>query len=84
MFLLYIAVVVRDGNKGNRFGYADDIAILSIGITAIEAVENAQAEVRKLLQLINDHEISFDLAKSDLLVLGGETKKVLDTADLVI
>ncbi|KAI0992184.1 hypothetical protein K3495_g16002, partial [Podosphaera aphanis] len=54
------------------------------GSTAAEAVANAQAEVERLIQLANEHEINFDPAKSDLLVIGGGPKKLLDTAGLAI
>ncbi|KAI0997565.1 hypothetical protein K3495_g10621 [Podosphaera aphanis] len=83
LFLLYIAILVQDGNKDNNFGYADDIAVLSTGSTAAEAVANAQAEVENLVRLANEHKISFDSAKSDLLVIGGGPKKKMDTAGLV-
>ncbi|KAI0994466.1 hypothetical protein K3495_g13716, partial [Podosphaera aphanis] len=84
LFLLYIAILVQDENKDNKFGYADDIAVLSIGSTAAEAVANAQAEVENLVRLANEHKISFDPAKSDLLVIGGGPKKKMDTAGLAV
>ncbi|KAI0991065.1 hypothetical protein K3495_g17122 [Podosphaera aphanis] len=64
LFLLYIAILIQEGNKDNKFGYADDIAVLGRGSTAAEAVANAQAEVERLIQLANEHEIYFDPAKS--------------------
>ncbi len=84
LFLLYIAILVQQGNKDSKFGYADDIAVLCRGSSAAEAVANAQLEVERLIQLANEHEISFDPAKSDLLLIGGGSKKLLDTAGLAI
>ena len=84
LFLLYIAILVQEGNVDNKFGYADDVAVLSIGSTAAEAVDNAQAEVGKLLLLAKEHEISFDPAKSDLLIIGGGPKKKMDTVGLAV
>ncbi|KAI0999525.1 hypothetical protein K3495_g8673 [Podosphaera aphanis] len=64
-------MLIQEGNKDNKFWYANDIAVLGRGSTAAEAVANAQAEVERLIQLANEHEINFDPAKSDLLVIGG-------------
>ena len=84
LFLLYISILFKNWSEVNKFGYADDIAILTIGSTAAEAVENSQAEVEKLLRVANEHEILFDPSKSDLVIIGGGPKKNLDTADLAI
>nr|CCA28121.1 hypothetical protein SS1G_12417 [Albugo laibachii Nc14] len=84
LFLLYIAVLVQDEGKNNRFGYADDISILVVGSTASEAVAAAQEEVNKLVHLANENMIDFDPAKSELLVIGGGPKKKLDTSGLSI
>ncbi|KAI0997207.1 hypothetical protein K3495_g10978 [Podosphaera aphanis] len=84
LFLLYIELLIQEGSKDNKFGFADDIAVLGRGSTAAEAVANAQMEVEMLIQLANEHEINSDPAKSDLLVIGGGPKKLLDTAGLVI
>ena len=84
LFLLYIAVLVQDEAKNNRFGYADDISILAVGSTASEAVAAAQEEVDKLVHLANENMIDFDPAKPELLIIGGGPKKKLDTAGLSI
>ena len=84
LFLLYIALLVQDENKNNRFGYTDDIAVLAVGSTVLEAVATAQEEVNKLVHLANENMIDFDPSKSELLVIGGGPKKKLDTLGLSI
>lgn len=84
LFLLYIAVLVQDEGKNNRFGYADDVSILAVGSTASEAVAAAQEEVDKLVHLAGSKSIIFSLAKSELLVIGRRPKKNLDTSGLSI
>lgn len=38
LLFVFIAVLVQDENKKNRFGYADNIATLFVGKIASEAV----------------------------------------------
>lgn len=84
LFLLYIEILMRDGNKNTKFGYADDITLLSIGSTAAEAVAEAQKEVHKLVQLASENQIDFDPAKSERLLVGDAPRKKLNTAGLAV
>ena len=51
LLLLFISILFKNGSEVNKFGYADDIAILTTGITAAEAVEMVKQEWRSLCGL---------------------------------
>lgn len=68
----------------NRFGYADDVAVTSVGNIPREAIAAAQSNVDKLVELALEHKIDSNPAKIDLVVFGGRLKKKIDLTSLSI
>lgn len=75
---------MRDNEKQNRFGYANEIASLAVRSTASEAVTYASHEVSKLVYLANENWLDFDPLNSELLVMGEVSKRKLDISDLSV
>lgn len=67
LFILYLAEPMRSGNSISRFGYADDIGILSVGRTITDSADAAQREVGSLLKWARENAVSFDTEKSQVV-----------------
>lgn len=65
LFRLYTESLHRVDNPWQRFGYADDCAMLSIGNTPEEAAEAAQAKVDATQAWGSDNKVSFSPAKTE-------------------
>ena len=58
--MLYFSILLEDGTTKCRFGYADDIVIVRVGKSPSDAVEAAQVEVERIVQLASTHGIRLD------------------------
>ena len=83
LFFLYIAVLFQD-EKGKISGYGDVVVILGTGYIAAEAVSLAQGEVDGLVQLAEEFKINLDSAKPELLIIGGRSRKRMDTSGFIV
>lgn len=64
--MLYICPLFKLDLKPNRFGYADDIAILAINKTLDDNCSSLQSSLEKVLSWGDKEGINFDPGKSEL------------------
>uniref|UniRef100_A0A0D2XRS8 Reverse transcriptase domain-containing protein n=1 Tax=Fusarium oxysporum (strain Fo5176) TaxID=660025 RepID=A0A0D2XRS8_FUSOF len=67
LFLLYTEPIYRLGNPQGRFGYADDIAILSIGDTGDETTAMASGAIDEMVCWGATNGVSFDSKKTEVM-----------------
>ncbi|RKK22217.1 hypothetical protein BFJ66_g12393 [Fusarium oxysporum f. sp. cepae] len=67
LFLLYTEPIYRLGNPQGRFGYADDIAILSVGDTVDETAAMASRAIDEMVRWGATNGVSFDSKKTEVM-----------------
>lgn len=67
LFLIYIEPIYRLGNPKDRFGYADDTAILRIGESLNETAEAASEDMQELLTWGTANGVSLDPDKTEVM-----------------
>jgi len=65
-------ILTRLGTKRRRFGYVDDIAIITFGRKLAQTAAAASDQLRELLQWGADNAIDFDPAKTEVCISLGK------------
>jgi Reverse transcriptase (RNA-dependent DNA polymerase)/Endonuclease-reverse transcriptase len=67
LFMLYLAPLFKLGKRSERFGYADDVALLASSPSLLENSEALAAALQEALDWGVAEGVSFDPAKSELM-----------------
>ncbi|KAI1839459.1 hypothetical protein JX266_014330, partial [Neoarthrinium moseri] len=68
LYMLYTEPICRQmGTRRRRFGYADDIAMLSIGRTLQETAQRGTEKLRKLIRWGRENAVEFDPGKTEIM-----------------
>lgn len=68
LYMLYTEpILAKPGTRRRRFGYVDDIAIVTFGWTLAQTAAAASDQLQELLQWGADNAINFDPAKTEVM-----------------
>lgn len=77
-------IIARLGTKRRRFGYADDIAIVTFGRTLTQTAAAATEQLQELLRWGAENAIDFDPAKTEVMHFPGKEIRIIQQSYMVI